>query len=64
MICPYCNSEMVLWEMYHPLYGVFYERYDDYSEPVSFKKNINYGKVKRFAFIKGCCSLFIPHVVR
>jgi len=37
-ICPYCGSEMELWEMYHPDYGTFYEGYDDYSEIYDAKK--------------------------
>ena len=32
MICPYCQSEMELWIMYHPKYGIFYEGYDDYNK--------------------------------
>lgn len=48
-VCPYCGSEMELWEIYHPRYGIFYEGYDDYHEYSYLIKKDNNENKQRFS---------------
>ncbi|HJO93756.1 MAG TPA: transposase [Victivallales bacterium] len=37
--CPYCDSEMILWEMWHPKLGIFYEGFTNALNDILLKKS-------------------------